>query len=68
MQECDFRPKKWLSFPVVKVVYGQIRRQGALTHSNVPTKFRWNNQTRLGEKRKSVIFKILSYGRHFAEY
>ena len=25
------------------------------TPSNIPTKFRWNNQHRLGEKRKNVI-------------
>ena len=50
--KCYFRPLKWPPFPDVKVLWGRIRRKGALTPSNVPTKFCWNNQNTLRKSAK----------------
>ena len=58
-KKSNFWPLKLPPFPEVKVVWCQIPRQGAPYHSDVPTKFCWNNQFRLGENAKTAILRNL---------
>ena len=64
MQRCYFRPLKWLKFPEFKFVEVKFADMVPLTPSNAPTKFRWNNKNRFGEKCKNVISNPKT-GRYF---